>query len=131
MGYEFKRQETGRIESIASFWGNTEFKYSENGALESITAQRDGRTASAELAAGRIRRVTGFDEGVTDYQYAAKNDRTGRLTQITCANGLELKHDYDEEGRLDSVTVGAVRRVRLEYDTQGRITAYVMEPQQD
>ena len=72
--------------------------------------------------------MTGFDGGQTSFENYKDGALAGLPRLITCANGLELAHNYDANNRLVAVNVGALRRVRLEYDKQGRVTGYAWEP---
>ena len=81
-----------------------------------------------ELSAGRLRKITGFDAGVTSFDYADAGAGAGALRGVTCANGLRLTHEYDAQLRLAAVKVGDTNRLRLEYDGKNRLIAYTLEP---
>lgn len=86
-----------------------------------------GQSASVELSAGLIRKVTGFDASVTTFDYHDQGSLAGAPRNVSCANGLKLAHEYDSDGRLKAVTVGSDRRVRLAYDAKGRVVMYACE----
>lgn len=127
-GYNIKRNGDGRIEAVNSSWGNTHYNYDSNGNIQKIVTTRGGRTATVNLDNGRIRSTTGFDGGQTSFDNHKDGAFAGMPRLITCANGLELAHNYDANNRLLAVNVGNTHRVRLEYDKLGRVIGYAWEP---
>ena len=127
-GWRAERDKWGRVRTVKSSWGVTSYAYAGGGDLNGIKIARGKSFASVELSGGLIRRVTGFDNGVTAFRYNDAKGLAGSLGGVKCANGLDLRHEYDDKGRLTAVAVGADRRVRLGYDARGRIVAYLWEP---
>jgi RHS repeat-associated protein len=126
-GYNVKRDEQGRIRTVSSSWGDTSYSYDKEGNLQSIVATRGSRSATVELSAGRVRAMTGFDNGRTSFEYHKDGPFAGMPLSIVCPNGLKLEYEYDDAGNLAAVKVGTDRRVRLEYDAQGRLNVYSWE----
>ncbi len=127
MGYRIERDGEGRVQTIASSWGNLSYDYTAGGDLQRIESTRGGHSASLELADGLVRKVTGFDGGVTTFDYDRRYGLAGAPRGVNCANGLKLAYEYDPEGKLRAVEVGDERRVRLGYDDQGRVTSYALQ----
>ncbi|MEI6534971.1 MAG: hypothetical protein WCN98_06500, partial [Verrucomicrobiaceae bacterium] len=125
LGYNLKRDNKGRVETIKSSWGDITCIYENAGAIKRIASSRGNKSSSVDFAGGQIQAVTNWDGGCTtvDYQPGA-----GMPVKICCANGLKIEHEYDKQGRLSIVKAGADRLVRIEYDLQGRLSAYVLEP---
>ena len=128
LGYSIQRDGTGRILAMKSSWGDTSYGYTEAGDLQRIETKHGTKSASVDLSGGLVRQVTGFDKGVTTFAYHDKDDMAGEISDVVCANGLKLAHEYDGGGRLASVVVGTDRRVRLDYDADGRVVEYALEP---
>ncbi len=127
-GYNIKRNGDGRIDAVNSSWGNTLYNYDNAGNIQKIVTTRGGQSATVNLDNGRMRSMTGFDGGQTSFDSHKDGALAGMPRLITCANGLELAHNYDANNRLLAVNVGNTYRVRLEYDKQGRVIAYAWEP---
>jgi len=127
-GYNIKRNGDGRIDAVNSSWGNTLYNYDNGGNIQKIVTTRGGQSATVNLENGRIQSTTGFDGGQTSFANYKDGAISGMPRLITCANGLELAHNYDANNRLVAVNVGALRRVRIEYDKQGRVTGYAWVP---
>jgi RHS repeat-associated protein len=126
-GVNIERDRAGRLRAVRSSWGDTSYRYGWDGLLKQVKTRRGGAAAAVELAGGLVRKVTGFDGGTTTFDYYTDARLAGALRGVTCANGLELADEYDEQERLKAVIVGASRRVRLEYDQDGRVVGYVWE----
>jgi len=124
-GYSIERDDAGRPLAVKSSWGQTSYAYAKDGLLQRVETTRDDHTASVELTHGLVRKIAGFDMGVTSFEYDNKDET---LRSVTCANGLKLANDYDANRRLASVSLGAERRVKLEYDVDGRVVGYILEP---
>ena len=127
-GYNIKRNGDGRIEAVNSSWGNTLYNYDNNGNIQKLVTTRGGRSATVNLDNGSTRSMTGFDGGQTSFENYKDGALKGMPRLITCANGLELAHNYDANNRLLAVNVGNTHRVRLEYDKLGRVIGYAWEP---
>ena len=127
-GYNIKRNGDGRIDAVNSSWGNTLYNYDNGGNIQKIVTTRGGQSATVNLENGKIRSTTGFDGGQTSFDNHKDGALAGMPRLITCANGLELAHNYDANNRLLAVNVGNTHRVRLEYDKLGRVIGYAWEP---
>ena len=131
MGFKVERDAKGRVQSIVSSWESTSYSYAKDGGLMRVENTRGGKSATAELKDGRIRKITSVDGGVTIFDYHDKSNLVGAPRGVQCANGLKLAHEYTEDGRLQTVAVGTARSVRLGYDAKGRVNEYAWEPQTD
>lgn len=127
-GYNIVRDEQDRIKSMNSSWGNSSYIYNENGNLERILSINGDRTASVELADGRLQVITGFDSSRTSFVYHKEGSLAGMLQSTSCPDGLKLEYEYNADALLSAVHVGTGRLVRLEYDSLGRLVTYAWEP---
>ncbi|RJQ83192.1 MAG: RHS repeat protein [Desulfobacteraceae bacterium] len=128
LGYNIKRDNQGRVETVKSSWGEAAYSYDKEGSLKSVQSTSKGHTALMELASGRIKSSTAFDGGRTSFVYKDSGPAKGMPQTITCPNNLELRYGYADSGDLATVKVGQDRLVRLGYDKQGRVTSYAWEP---
>jgi YD repeat-containing protein len=128
VGFQLDRDATGRIQALKSSWGDTAYRYTKEGDMQRIETKCGGQSASLELLGGLILKVAGFDGGVTTLNYHDQGSLAGALQCTRCANGLELRYDYNVDGCLESATVGTTRRVRFEHDSKGRVVTYTWEP---
>jgi len=128
LGFNIERDGEGRVEKIASSWGDTDYSYSNQGELKKVTTQSNGQTALVELSGNRISKVAGFDGGTTEYSYFDKGELEGFLKKITAPNKLELVYEYDESGYPSQVTMGTERRLVLGYDDEGRLKEWKYAP---
>jgi RHS repeat-associated protein len=126
-GYNVVRDAQGRVRTVNSSWGDTSYGYDGDGGLGAVVATVGGDTASVVVKDGLVRQVRGFDRGVTTFSYVNTGTIAGALAGVTCANGLKLAHQYDQNGLLESVVVGNRRRVRLGHDQKGRVVEYAVE----
>jgi hypothetical protein len=126
-GFNIHRDKGGRLETIESSWGKTNFDYADNGDLEKVRSQRNGVEASIDLAGGRIRKFVGYDGGTTEYDYYKESNLSGLLKSVSLPNSLKVVHRYNNEGRIEEITVGSIRHVKLEYDAKNRIRNYVWQ----
>lgn len=127
-GFEIKRNENGRIDSVKSPWGNTSYRYGKDESIEEIIAERGGESASIKFSNSRVSEMTGFDGGRTVLSYLDDDPAKRLLASVKCPDGLDLRYSYSADGLLSTVDVENQRRVRLEYDDQGRVVAYALEP---
>ena len=123
-----ERDASDRILAVKSSSGETSFDYTAEGDLKRIEIRRGKESSAANLSGGLLRKVVGFDGGVTTFDYQQIGDAVGALSGVICANGLKLAREYDAAHRIAAVQVGAERRVRIEYDTEGRVSAFIVEP---
>jgi hypothetical protein len=127
-GYNIKRDEQGRIDTVKSSWGNTIYTYDLNRNIQGIVTTRGNKSASVELPEGRVSAMTGFDNSRTSFEYHQDGPVAGMPQSILCPDGLKLDYEYDANNRLSVVNVGTERCVRLEYDTKGRMITYAWVP---
>lgn len=127
-GYEFSRDENGRIEKVKSSWGNDQFVYDVNGELSKMITNKAGfqdeAQATIEFQSGRVHKVVQFDGGQLEISYHNNGPSSSLLNQVICPNGLAFDYHYNSSGDLDKVNIGSERIVRLDYDDNRRIIGY-------
>ncbi len=123
-GYQIERNDAGRIQRVASSWGNQDYVYDPDGRVEALNIERDGASAAAKWDSGLLKRVKQFDGGEVSLAYIEDGDQAGMLKGITTPNALELAYRYDDEDRLTEVSIGQRTRMLLDYDAKDRLTGW-------
>jgi hypothetical protein len=127
-GYEFSRNDNGRIESVHSSWGTAQLSYDINGEWSKMIINkaeiRGNAQATVVFKAGLVHKVSQFDGGDLEIVYYSNGSGSGLLKQVKRPDGLALDYHYNLSGDLDEVNIGGQRRVRLQYDDNGRTIGY-------
>lgn len=127
-GYQIKRDETGRIQTVESSWGNSRYRYSEKGDLRQVVTSRSGRSATVDIEGGKVKHLADFDGGETVFTYIQKGQLAGLIQEVQSPNGLKLTYNYDAKANLAEVKVGEVCRVQVDHDDHGRVVRYAWLP---
>lgn len=95
-----------------------EYEKFANDVLENLLRLFDSellRTASGDIF-GRV-----YEYFLPKFAMDKAQDNGEFLRTVKCANGLDLRHDYNADGSLSCVWVGSDRHLHFDYDKQGRV----------
>jgi hypothetical protein len=127
-GYEFIRNETGRIDTINSSWSNDYYEYEPNGDIARImirkTGYESGNQASMTFNAGRLSGFRQFDGSLFKIEYHEDGDLSGLPMLIKCPNALQIQYDYSQSENINSAVISKGRKLDLETDGFGRMTKF-------
>jgi len=127
-GYEFIRNENGRIDTINSSWGNEYYEFEPNGDIARImirkTGYESGNQSLITFNAGRLASFRQFDGSTFEIEYHEDSDLSGLPMLIKCPNNLLIQYDYNQSENINSAVIGMGRKLDLETDGFGRMIKF-------
>lgn len=126
--FQVRRNAGGQVEGIQSSWGDEEYRYDGAGNLSRVTVKKGEALAVADYAEGRLKSLTHYDGGCTEYDYYKDSEPRGRLKSLQTP-AVALEYRYRADGALKQVDCGNHYRVTYEFDARGNLVQLAMTPQ--
>jgi YD repeat-containing protein len=126
-GFTIQRDADGKVERIHSSWGDEDCHYDAAGNLAQVVVKKGPATGSADYAENRIKSLTQFDQGRTQFDYYSEGEAKDRLKTLQTP-AITLSYQYGADGALKSVDCGSVCQVSYDRDKNGNVEVLALTP---